>query len=163
MNQRISTWIPGSELSRLNRHPIGVPFPLAPPLCRLFSELFHWNLETGSAFDPAIGALVNVYRNRSSQDSGIEARLDLARRSSGMRHLEFRDQDCSVLRRRPVLMDPGAFGKGEAPDRVREHSRNQGDPPWLIDLGGQFMTWGTPPGEPGWRVEIADPDLRPSR
>ena len=64
VNQRISTWIPDSELSRLNRHPIGVPFPLAPPLCRLFSELFRWNLETGSAFDHSIGTLGTSDRNR---------------------------------------------------------------------------------------------------
>ena len=159
-NRQLSTWESESELSRLNRHPIGVPYQVTASLCRLYGELIQWNRWTDSAFDPAIGALADAYRSLSSDRSGFRERLERARRSSGMRHLEFRRDDCTVVRRRLVLLDPGAFGKGEALDRVHQHSRRRGDPPWLIDLGGQVMAWGAPPGEPGWNVEIADPDRR---
>ena len=159
-NRQLSTWESESELSRLNRHPIGVPFRVTPSLCRLYGKLIQWNQRTDSAFDPAIGALVDAYKSLSADRSGFRERLERARKSSGMRHLEFRRDDCSVVRRAEVLLDPGAFGKGEALDRVRRLARSRGDPPWLIDLGGQVMTWGAPPGEPGWDVEIADPDRR---
>lgn len=159
-NRQLSTWETESELSRLNRHPIGVPYPVTPSLCRLYGELIQWNQWTDSAFDPAIGALANAYRSLSTDRSGFQERLERARRSSGMRHLEFRRDDCSVVRRAGVLLDPGAFGKGEALDRVRRLAGSRGDPPWLIDLGGQIMTWGTPPGQTGWQVEIADPHRR---
>lgn len=159
-NRQLSTWERESELSRLNRHPIGVPYPVTPSLCRLYGELILWNLWTDSAFDPAIGALASAYRSLSTDRSGFQERLERARRSSGMRHLEFRRDDCSVVRRAEVLLDPGAFGKGEALDRVHDHSRDRGDQPWMIDLGGQVMAWGMPPGEPGWEVKIADPDRR---
>ena len=159
-NRQLSTWASESELSRLNRQPIGVPYPVTPSLCRLYGELIQWNQWTDSAFDPAIGALADVYRSLSSDRSGFRERLERARRSSGMRHLEFRRDDCSLVRRAEVLLDPGAFGKGEALDRVRRLAGSRGDPPWLIDLGGQIMTWSTPPGEPGWQVEMADPHRR---
>ena len=159
-NRQLSTWEGESELSRLNRHPIGVPYQATASLCRLYGELIQWNQWTGSAFDPAIGALADAYRSLSTDRNGSRERLERARRSSGMRHLEFRRDDCTVVRRAEVRLDPGAFGKGEALDRVRQHSRRRGDPPWLIDLGGQVMAWGAPPGEPGWNVEIADPDRR---
>ena len=159
-NRQLSTWVKESELSRLNRHPVGVPYRFSPSLCRLYSELLHWNRDTGSAFDPAIGALAIAYRSLSTQRTGFRERLERARQSSGMRHLKFRREDCTVVRGEQVLLDPGAFGKGEALDRVYEHARSQADPPWLIDLGGQVMTWGTPPGEPGWHVEMADPSQR---
>ena len=159
-NRQLSTWERESELSRLNRHPIGVPYQVTPSLCRLYGELVQWNQWTDSAFDPAIGALANAYRSLSTDRNGFRKRLERARRSSGMRHLEFRRDDCSIVRRAEVLVDPGAFGKGEALDRVRRLAGSRGDPPWLIDLGGQIMTWGTPPGEPGWQVELADPHRR---
>jgi thiamine biosynthesis lipoprotein len=159
-NRQLSTWVKESELSRLNRHPIGVPYRFSPSLCRLYSELLHWNRDTDSAFDPAIGALANAYRSLSTQPTGFRERLERARQSSGMRHLKFRREDCTVVRGEQVLLDPGAFGKGAALDSVYQHARSQKDPPWLIDLGGQVMTWGTPPVESGWNVEIADPDRR---
>ena len=160
VNRQISTWIPESDLSRLNRHMIGVPYPLVPSLCRLFSELVHWNQATDSAFDPAIGALVNANKALSSSGADSQTMLEQARQSSGLKHLEFRREDCTIVRRRPVLLDPGAFGKGEALDRVHNRSSKRGDPPWMIDLGGQVMAFGTPPEERGWEVEIADPELR---
>lgn len=159
-NRQLSTWERESELSRLNRHPIGVPYRVTPSLCRLYGELTQWNQWTESAFDPAIGALASAYRSLATDRSGFRGRLERARKSSGMRHLEFRRGDCSVVRRAEVLVDPGAFGKGEALDRIRRLAGSRKDPPWLIDLGGQIMTWGTPPGEPGWQVEMADPDRR---
>ena len=159
-NRQLSTWVKESELSRLNRHPIGVPYRLSQSLCGLFGELLYWNRETGSSFDPAIGALANAYRNLPAERNGLRGRLDRARQSSGMSHLKFRQEDCTVVRGAQVLLDPGAFGKGEALDRVYEHARSRRDPPWLIDLGGQVMTWGTPPDEPGWDVEMADPSHR---
>ncbi len=159
-NRQLSTWVKESELSRLNRHPIGVPYRLSQSLCHLFGELLYWNRESGSSFDPAIGALANAYRSLPAQRTGLRERLERARQSSGMSHLKFRREDCTVVRGEQVLLDPGAFGKGEALDRVYEYARSRRDPPWLIDLGGQVMTWGTPPDEPGWDVEMADPSHR---
>ena len=159
-NRQLSTWEKESELSRLNRHPIGASYRLSPSLCHLFGELLYWNRATGRAFDPAIGALANAYRSLSADATGFRERVERARQSSGTGQLEFRRDDCTVVRRAKVLLDPGAFGKGEALDRVHQHSRDRDDPPWLIDLGGQVMAWGTPPGEPGWNIEIADPDRR---
>lgn len=159
-NRQLSTWEKESELSRLNRQPVGLRYEFSPSLCHLFGELLDWNRDTGSAFDPAVGALADAYQSLSTHRSGFQQRLERARQTSGMRHFDFRRDDCSVVRRAQVLLDAGAFGKGEALDRVHAHSRDQGDPPWLIDLGGQVMTWDTPPGKPGWHVEIADPDRR---
>jgi thiamine biosynthesis lipoprotein len=54
-------------------------------------------------------------------------------------------------------MDVGAFGKGEALDRV---ASVLGAGPWLVDLGGQVSVGGRSPGDDAWAVAIADPRWR---
>ena len=62
-----------------------------------------------------------------------------------------------VTKRRNVTIDVGAWGKGDALDRVR---RELPGATWLIDLGGQVAVNGAGPNDGGWRVSIAHPDVR---
>ncbi len=57
----LSTWRDSSEISRLNRHPIGTPWRATPGLCNLLDEVRRWYAATGGAFDPAIGRLLAVW------------------------------------------------------------------------------------------------------
>jgi thiamine biosynthesis lipoprotein len=59
-----------------------------------------------------------------------------------------------VTREADVIVDPGAFGKGEALERAEAVL---GDSAWMIDLGGQVAVGGSAPGLGGWPVGIADP------
>lgn len=156
--QELSTWRDESALSRLNRQPLDVPFPLGAGLCGLFADLFHWNRETGSLFDPAIGSLIDVWGVHAAGRLPHQKALAQARELAGMRHLDFDRASCRIVRRREVTVDSGAFGKGEALDRVLEAAaRKTGFGPWMIDLGGQIMVQGHPPGGLAWPVDLAHP------
>ena len=61
VENRLSTWKPESELSRLNRHPAGEPFPLSPSLAANLAMAQKCWKETGGAFDPGIGALAKAF------------------------------------------------------------------------------------------------------
>ena len=56
-----------------------------------------------------------------------------------------------------MLIDVGAFGKGDALDRVWDYSVDAGVDGWMIDLGGQIMVRGTPPDTDAWSVDLARP------
>ena len=159
-DQQLSIWAEKSEISQINRQPVGVPYQLSPSLCHLFGQLVHWVQDTGSAFDPAVGTLMRVYRSSHSYASNFGERQHRAWQSSGMENLEFCEAECSLVLRRPLLMDSGAFGKGAALDYVHQYAQRQGGGPWLIDLGGQIMVSGIPQGMPAWTVQIADPRFR---
>lgn len=60
-------------------------------------------------------------------------------RAAALHHLVVEPGGCRITRRAPATLDPGAFGKGEALDRVREA---EGDRPgvWLVDLRGQVAS-----------------------
>lgn len=155
--QELSTWRTNSDLSRLNRQPLQTPFLANKSLCRLFSDLLFWQQETSSAFDPAIGSLLEVWGIREGGRWPSSEVLEAAREKAGMRYFKFNPSVCQIIREKEVILDAGAFGKGEALDRVLHYARQEGSTPWLIDLGGQVMVYGLPPEATSWKVDLAHP------
>jgi len=159
--RELSTWREDSVLSRLNRHPVGMAFILDKNLCSLLGRLLFWSRATGRAFDPGVGALIDVWGIRRDGGSwpSVEA-LESAQWRSGAEHLVLQTAPCRVIRERDVILDAGAFGKGEALDRVAAEALRRGTPPWLIDLGGQTIVGSTTPTNRSWKISIAHPSKR---
>jgi thiamine biosynthesis lipoprotein len=61
---------------------------------------------------------------------------------------------------RGVGVDFGGIGKGIALDAAAVRLREHGVTAALLDFGGQVLALGSPPGEPAWRIAVADPDER---
>ena len=129
----LSVWRPDTTLSLLNAQPVNIPFAVDARLFTLLDEVVSWSGKTNHAFDPAIGKL---------------------------RFLSLDREASSITRKADVRIDSGAFGKGEGLDRVFHQSTVEGGAPWLIDLGGQVMVYGHPPGKTSWTVDIAHPQER---
>jgi thiamine biosynthesis lipoprotein len=158
--RELSTWRNDSVLSRLNRHPVKVPFKVDKSLCRLFKDLLFWQWETGSAFDPAIGSLIEAWGIRQGGRWPQPEVLEAARALTGMRYFQFNPSLCEITREQEVRIEEGAFGKGEALDRVFNYTVKNKAAPWLINLGGQVMVYGHPPKAISWKVDIAHPRHR---
>jgi thiamine biosynthesis lipoprotein len=155
----LSTWRADSAVSRLNRQPVGTPFHAGAELCRTFADLVEWQQETGGAFDPAIGRLIDAWDIHGDGRVPKAAELAAARRTSGLHLFAFDRPACTITRRADVTLDVGAFGKGEALDRVEPELP---DAIWLIDLGGQVSVHGLPAGEGSWTIDVAHPAQRTS-
>lgn len=148
----LSTWRQTSDISQLNRQTIGVPWVATPRLCRMFADVWRWHHATGRAFDPGIGRLLaawDIHGDGTIPDPDTEG---AAKALSGLSLLTFEADTCTVTRRADATIDVGAFGKGEALDRV---GAELGDRPWMVDLGGQVSVGG--PWPDGWPIAIADP------
>jgi thiamine biosynthesis lipoprotein len=150
----LSTWRAESVVSRLNRHPIGEGFLVPRELCDTFAVISEWHAATAGTFDPAIGRLTDAWGIHAGGRVPTEPALRAARASSGLRLLAFDSTRCEITRRGDVALDVGAFGKGDALDRVE---RALGDLPWMIDLGGQISVHGAPDDDTSWKVAIAHP------
>ncbi len=156
----LSTWRRASELSRLNRHPVGHPFQLGPEACALWPTLTHWHRVTAGAFDPGVGALIDVWGLREDGRRPPADRLAAAWAMTGFRHFEV-DPDpdaCRVTRLVDATLDAGAFGKGEALRRLRMDLGS--DAVWRVDLGGQVAVSGVDPSSGRWPVDVAHPTRR---
>ena len=150
----LSTWRDDSAIAALNRSPVGTPWPASPAICRMFAALSEWQASSGGAFDPSIGRLIQAWDLHGQGRIPSAEDLAHARASSGFRHLDFDAVRCTVTRRADVAIDVGAFGKGEALDRLEQRL---GDRPWMVDFGGQVSVHGAPPGRGGWPVAIGHP------
>ncbi len=154
----LSTWRDDSALSALNQEQIGNPLAVSQPVCELLGRLEGWRRATAGAFDPAVGSLIDAWGLRAAgrRPEAEELRAAVAR--TGWPLLGFDREACTVTRSADVTLDAGAFGKGEALDRVRAAER--GHPGgWLIDFGGQVAVSGAAAGSV-WPVALAHPARR---
>jgi len=158
--KNLSTWQDGSALTALNRWPVGDSFAVEPNLCGLFQDLMHWTRETDGAFDPAIGVLIDIWGIRTGGRFPSDGELKKARHRSGMQYYRMDHANCRIIKTSDVLIDCGAFGKGEALDRLRCLDAQDDKSPWFVNLGGQVAVQGIPSGTTGWRVDIAHPKRR---
>ena len=153
----LSTWRADSVLGRLNRHPVGEAMPAPVAVCELLEHLATWREATAGAFDPAVGSLIDVWDLRGDGRRPNGATLEAARRNAGWEHLTVGRAgaaECAITRTADVTLDAGAFGKGEAIDRVRRAEGGDTDA-WMIDFGGQVAVAGA-----SWTVAIAHPVRR---
>lgn len=161
----LSTWRTGSALSRLNRQPVGEPLSVRPRLCSTMRRVAGWRQATGGAFEPAVGRLLEGWGLRgdgaaSRADAPAKAATAAAARAAlgPDRWAVVGSEPCSLTRLGEVAFDAGAFGKGEALDRVREAERGRPGA-WMVDLGGQVAVSGVPRGGV-WAVALAHPRER---
>ena len=154
----LSTWRDDSVLSAVNRQPVGEPFSVPDETCSLLARVAEWHAATGGAFDPAVGGLIDAWGLRGAARQPDDASLEAARVASGLEHLVLDMETCAVTRRAAVILDAGAFGKGEALDRVREAERDLPGA-WFIDFGGQMAVSGAAAGD-AWPIGVAHPARR---
>ena len=153
----LSTWRDDSTISELNRSPVGEPWSAGTALCPVFRDLEYWWVETGAAFDPAIGTLTRAWDIHGSGRVPDEHALAIAKGRSGWSLLNFDAAQCTITRLEAATLDVGAFGKGAALDWV---TAAVSDGSWLIDLGGQVAVHGLPPGRSWWDISVAHPARR---
>jgi thiamine biosynthesis lipoprotein len=155
--EELSTWRQSSQISALNRHPMGERWTATPRLCRMFADVWEWHRATDGAFDPAIGRLLAAWGIHGEGAVPTPEARPTALASSGMALIAFDQGRCTLTRHADVTIDVGAFGKGEALDRT---AAVLGDGPWMIDIGGQIAVGGRVPHGGAWPIGIADPRQR---
>ncbi|MCI0444903.1 FAD:protein FMN transferase [bacterium] len=153
--QELSNWRETSEISKFNRNPIGEPFQLSQNLCRLLPEVQMWVTKTDGAFDPGVGNLLKLYgfydRGRIPGASEIQKTLS----KTGLAKIEINQQMCTAIRKTDVVVDCGAFGKGEALQRILVNAQANHSVPFQINFGGQVLVYGKEA-----EIELADPAER---
>jgi thiamine biosynthesis lipoprotein len=152
----LSNWDPGSETSRLNaRRGMGMT-RVTPELFRAVTSSLQWARATGGAFDPTLEPLTRAFRHQAPVESFL---------SQPQKRPRWTDVEVDARRGWVAIpprsgLDFGGIGKGFALDEAAGVLRRRGVADALLDAGGQLLALGAPPGEPGWRIGVADPEHR---
>jgi len=158
-NQSLSTYIPESEISRLNQSgslvfldPVFYPVLLA-------SKEVH--LATKGAFDPTIGPLINAYGFGPDKASKTldQHLIDSLLQFVGFSKINFNPS--LITMPKGMYLDLSAVAKGYAVDVIANYLKSKNIEHAMVEIGGEVRTFGTNDRGEAWRIGIQDPLIDP--
>lgn len=160
INRQMSTYQDDSDISRFNRLPAGSWQTLPPDFARVMRYALELAADTGGAFDPTVGPVVNLWGfgpDRARDQRPDEAELAAARARVGWQRLQWRDEDSALYQPGGSYVDLSAVAKGYAVDRVALLLTGLGVQSTLVEIGGELRAVGRKPDGQPWRVGIERP------
>jgi thiamine biosynthesis lipoprotein len=163
LEQQLSTYRPGSALSRFNACGHTEWFPIPAELAQVADESRRIAQLTGGAFDPTVEPLVRLWgfgpgpRPEAPPTAEAIARV---RQRVDWRQLEVRASPPALRRTRlGVTADFSSAGKGFAADAVSLLLSTEGLPRHLAQIGGDVRAGAAPSGRGRWPVAIEQPQI----
>jgi len=153
---QMSTWEPGSDISRINRSRIGEWCRIQPELRDVLACGLAVQRTTGGAFDVAVGQSVDLWG--FGPPGAIDrppAHIDAACLDRDPSSIELDADNMRVRRNADVHLDLSGIAKGYAVDLVLGTMRQTGHPDCLVEIGGELAGAGVKPDGSPWWVEIA--------
>jgi len=155
----MSHWEAGSLLSRFNRSVAGSWTALPPDFAAVMAAGLDLAARSDGAFDPAIGALVDLwgFGPPGPTPPPAEEAIAAARARSGWRRLAF-DAEAGRLRQPGGLsLDLSGIAKGGAVDAIVDLIRAAGVRDCLVEIGGELRGHGLRPDRDPWWVDLETP------
>lgn len=150
---------PDNEVRRLEGE-AGQWTPVSPDLLEVLTTALTVARGTDGAFDPTVGPLVMLWReSRASGQLPDRAALEAARALVGWRHVEIdRARGMVRLTKPGMRLDLGGIARGYTMQEALRAVRTKGVGRALIECGGDVVAGNSPPGEAGWRLDVASAD-----
>ena len=149
----MSQWEPRSALSQFNRAPAG--WVRAPQgLLTVVAAGLEVARASGGAFDPTLGALVDLW-GFGPPGAGPAPTADaLADASIGWARLELDPADGRLWQPGGLRLDLAGIAKGYGVDRAGAALSALGVGSWLVEIGGELRGQGVRPNGEPWFVDI---------
>jgi len=145
-----------SELMRLCDKAGGAPVRVSPDLFKVLRRSREFSERTSGMFDVTVGPLVRLWRK--ARKTGMvpkPSEILAARRLVGWQKMRLDEQAQTVRLALPGMkLDLGAIGKGYADDEAQAVFRKFGITHALVEMGGDIVVSGPPPGVSGWAIEV---------
>jgi thiamine biosynthesis lipoprotein len=164
LERKLSTWIPTSQLSRVNRDAAGEPVRVdADVMSVLETAGSTWSASNG-AFDPTVGPLLRVWKPLAVlKELPAPEEVAAAKALVGFGQVRLLTKERAVSFLRPgITLDVGGIGKGYAAEQAVRAALDAGAVACRVNAGGDMFAGGAPRGSPkGHPVTIRDPDGPP--
>jgi thiamine biosynthesis lipoprotein len=158
LEELLSTWIPTSELSRVNTAAGVMPVHVSPETLTVVQRAMQVAEMTDGGFNIAIGPAVDAWNVTEGQQIPTEAELDALRPLVDLQavHVDVREQTI-FLEKTGMRIDVGGIGKGFAADRAVEALWEAGAIAGVVALSGDIKTFGHLPDGKMFPVGIQHP------
>lgn len=164
IENRLSTYLPSSGLSRLNESRELGWQTIGRTLCLELEAALRLAGLTDGAFDPTVGPLVDLWGFGADgiilappPADAIDKRLSTV----GYRHLELDCDRPAARKREPTLsIDLSGYAKGYAVDEIAAFLESLGAENFLVEVGGELKLRGSNAEEKPWSIAIERPPPR---
>jgi thiamine biosynthesis lipoprotein len=163
LDTMMSDYRPDSELMRLCAKSGGPPIAVSRDLFTVLERAQEVAKRSDGAFDVTCGPLVALWRQaRKTHVLPAPEALALALTRVGWRKMTLDARRRTVRLSVPGMkLDLGGIGKGYADDCAQEALRKHGITRALVEAGGDIVVSEPPPGETGWKIQVANADRAP--
>lgn len=143
LDELLSDYDPGSEISRISAMAGKKPVQVSPDVLEVLREAIYVAGETGGAFDPTIGALtIGVYRfGRGGDTVPGDKEIDEAKSLVNFRDLHIQGDEV-YLEREGMMLDLGGIGKGYAVEKAVRVLKQRGVKRGMVSLSGDIKVFG---------------------
>ncbi len=156
----ISSWLPDSETSQVNREAAQHPVKVSRELWGLLYRAIKVSKLTQGAFDISFASLEPLWSFEQQEITHFPDSQAIARSKQGVgyQNIILNRDSLSVFFQLPKLkIGLGAIGKGYAANQARKRMRALGIQDGLVNAGGDLTAWGFNQDGDAWQIGIADP------
>ena len=156
IEQLMSTYIPDSEISRINRAAGKEAIPVSREVEEVIREGIYWSEQSSGAFDITVEPLVHLW-DFNGEKEVIPNENTLRKTASLVNYKDIEVKDHTVrLKRRGMAINVGGLAKGYAVDRaisiLRGKVKNG-----IINAGGDLFAFGQKTKQTPWNIGLQHP------
>ena len=160
VDAQMSTWKADSDLSRYNKAPAETWVEVPVDLYQVIAAALKLAAETGGAYDPSVGPLVDLWgfgpspARRAPPDAATIAEM---RARTGWQRIQLDPIAHRVWQPGGSRIDLSSIAPGFAVDWIAQFLESQGHHDYLIEVGGELRGQGSKPDGTPWQVAIQRP------
>ena len=162
INQSMSTFIKGSEISRFNRLSlVGERFYASDDFLHVMIVAKNLYKLSNGAWDGAIMPLVNLWGfgdKEKKRDIPKKKEIDRLLPEICFEHIDILENRYLVKRKAPISVDLASIAKGYAVDQIADLIRTSGIQNFIVEIGGEVYASGFRQDGKPWKVGINRPD-----
>lgn len=161
LNQNLSTYIPDSDLMRLNQNHDGGCIAVKEDTFNVVKAALTIHQQSHGAFDPGLGPLIELWGFDAKQtDDQIPAQSDieavLSSLTFGQTTLDSSNR-CIKKGAPELFINLSAIAKGYAVDELAKMIEQQGINDYMVEIGGEVKVLGLSPRGTPWNIAIESP------
>jgi len=156
IEQLMSTYLPDSEISRINRAAGKEAISVSREVEEVIREGIYWSEQSGGAFDITIEPLVYLW-DFDGEKEIIPRESTLRKTASLVNYKDIEIKDHTVrLRRRGMAINVGGLAKGYAVDRAISILRGKVTN-GIVNAGGDLFAFGQKNKQTPWNIGLQHP------